>query len=304
MAIVLLNWNGHEDTIECLESLKNINYSNFDVYLVDNDSKGESVDSIKHYLENDSFYLSDIVSYDEFSTYVKPNDINLLFILNNENSGFAGGNNVALDFISKNKSSDYVLLLNNDTVVSNDFLNGLLDKFNESSNTGFVGINHYYYGTSNLQTIGGGLVDLVHGECMASYDDNQTDFDFITGSCIFTSLEVLLDVGLMNEDYFMYWEDVDWSSTVREHGYVLQVSDTGCIYHKEGASIKSLSRIYYHTRNRIFYMKRHTSGLIYYKFIVYIILYVLKESVTNIFKDSKYSKTLLKGLKDGLLKVI
>lgn len=200
--------------------------------------------------------------------------------------------------------SDYILLLNNDTIVSHDFIDGLLEKIKESRKIGFVGAKHYYYyDKDKIQTVGGGLVDLVHGEAMAvTEDDVCDDFDFITGSCILMSLEVLLDAGLMFSGFFMYWEDVDWSTTVREHGYKLKVSDYGCIYHKEGASIKSLSRIYYHTRNRIFYMKRHTHGLMYYKFIIYIILFVLKESTTNITKNRKYSKTLLKGLKDGLLK--
>lgn len=254
-------------------------------------------------MKRDNYYSYHVVSKKHLADYVKPDDVDILFILNDENSGFAGGNNVALNYISKTRLCDYVLLLNNDTIVSPDFINGLVDKFKESQNTGFVGVNHYYYhDKSKLQTVGGGMIDLVHGEAMAVYDNNVDNFDFITGSCIFTSLDILLEVGVMNEDFFMYWEDVDWSSVVCEHGYKLHISTIGCIYHKEGASIKSLSRIYYHTRNRIFYMKRHTSGLIYYKFIIYIILYVLKESFTNIISNRQYSKILLKGLKDGLFK--
>ena len=197
------------------------------------------------------------------------------------------------------------MLLNNDTIVTSDLLTGLVNKFNESENTGFVGANHYYYhNRDEMQTVGGGTIDMIHGECMAITTNGVRDeFDFITGSCILMSCEVLRRVGVMSEDYFMYWEDVDWSTRTRNHGYKLRISDVGCIYHKEGASIKSLSRIYYHTRNRILYMSRYTSGLTYYKFIIYIVLYVLKESVTNITKNNEYSKTLLKGLKDGLLTV-
>lgn len=300
---MLLNWNGHEDTVECLESLKHVDYENYDIYLVDNDSKKGSVDYIIDYLERDNFYSYQVVSKKHLADYVKPDDVDILLILNDENSGFAGGNNVALNYISETGLCDYVLLLNNDTTVSPDFITGLVDKFKESSNTGFVGINHYYYhDKSKLQTVGGGMVDLVHGEAVAVYDNNADDFDFITGSCIFTSLDVLLEAGVMNEDFFMYWEDVDWSGAVCEHGYKLHISTTGRIYHKEGASVNSLSRIYYHTRNRILYMKRHTGGLIYYRFIIYIILYVLKESFTNIISNRQYSRTLLKGLRDGLFK--
>ena len=95
-----------------------------------------------------------------------------------------------------------------------------------------------------------------------------------------------------------------YTTCARKKGYKLTISDTGYIYHKEGASIKSVSRIYYHTRNRILYMKRNTSGLPYYKFMIYIVFYVLKESTTNFFKNREYSLALLRGLKDALLKII
>ena len=288
-----------------MDSLKSLDYPSFDVYLVDNGSQRESVNAILNYLNNGSFYSIDLIQNENLSNFTKTNDSNIVFILNENNSGFAGGNNVALNYIKDNVPTGYVMLLNNDTIVTSDLLTGLVTKFNESDDTGFVGANHYYYHDKNrMQTVGGGSIDMVHGECMAITTNGITDeFDFLTGSCILMSCEVLRKVGVLNEDYFMYWEDVDWSTCARNLGYKLRISDVGCIYHKEGASIKSLSRIYYHTRNRILYMKKYTTGLTYYKFIIYIALYVLKESFTNINQNKEYSKTLLKGLKDGLLKV-
>lgn len=302
---MLLNWNGEEDTIECLDSLKSLNYPDFEVFLVDNDSCENSVNSILNYLDNDEYYNYVLVEKKHLDTFVRTDDSNLIFILNDSNAGFAGGNNVALNYVKDNYPSGYVMLLNNDTIVTDDLLDALVEKFNESDDIGFVGAKHYYYHDRNtLQTVGGGLIDLVHGECMAVTEFGKYDeFDFLTGSCVFMSCDVLRDVGVMSEDYFMYWEDVDWSTRARLKGYKLKISDTGCIYHKEGASIKSLSRIYYHTRNRIIYMKRNTNGLTYHKFIIYIFLYVMKESVTNIHKNKQYSHTLIKGLKDALLKI-
>ena len=302
---MLLNWNGEEDTIECLDSLKSLNYPDFEIFLVDNNSCENSVNSILNYLDNDEYYNYVLVEKKHLDTFVRTDDSNLIFILNDSNAGFAGGNNVALNYVKDNYPSGYVMLLNNDTIVTDDLLDALVEKFNESDDIGFVGANHYYYHDRNtLQTVGGGLIDLVHGECMAVTEFGKYDeFDFLTGSCVFMSCDVLRDVGVMSEDYFMYWEDVDWSTRARLKGYKLKISDTGCIYHKEGASIKSLSRIYYHTRNRIIYMKRNTNGLTYHKFIIYIFLYVMKESVTNIHKNKQYSHTLIKGLKDALLKI-
>ncbi len=270
--------------------------------MVDNNSEKSSISYIEDYLYNQNYYSFDTVEVSSLDNYIKQEDINLLFILNDNNAGFAGGNNVALDYLINNKLSDYVLLLNNDTIVSEDFLDALLDKIRQGDDIAFVGCTHYYYDNpESMQTVGGGCVDLVHGECSAILDKTAVeDYDFITGSCILMSIDVLCDLGVMSTDYFMYWEDVDWSTRAREKSYKLKVSDYGCIYHKEGSSIKSLNRIYYHTCNRILYMKRHTTGLIYYKFLIYILCYVAKESFSNIIKNKQYSKTLIKALIHGL----
>lgn len=301
ISLVLLNWNGHEDSVECLNSLQNLNYDNFDIYLVDNNSQPESVEYIKSYLQRSS-YTYDVKEKCELDGYIKPDSVDVLFILNDENSGFACGNNVALNYILATKNTDYVLLLNNDTTVKPNLLSEMISEYVKYPDTGFMGVKHYYYHEpGKIQTIGGGLVDKTHGEAMAIREPGVTDvYDFITGSCILMSFEVLETVGVMYCDYFMYWEDVDWSATAREYGYKLRICDRTSIYHKEGASIKSLKRIYYHTRNRIWYIKRHSSRNIYYKFLIYIVLYVMKESVMNIAKNTQYSKILIKALIDGL----
>ena len=301
VAIILLNWNGYGDTIECLESLKGVNYDDFTVYLVDNDSGDDSVEKITEYLDRDKFYEYDILSRLNLDSYHKKSNINLVLILNDSNNGFAGGNNVALKYIMDNDVCDYVLLLNNDTIVSEDFITDLEDEFVEEEETGFVGITHYYYDTHEIQTIGSGLVDTKHGEATAILEDTGLEPDFITGSCIFTSRDVLIDVGLIYEDYFLYWEDVDWSTTAKNKGYMHKTSSKGYICHKEGASIESLNRIYYHTRNRIVYRKRHAKTSTYYHFLVYIILYVMKEITFNLGRTS-HNKIMIKALIHGIMK--
>lgn len=300
LSIVLLNWNGHLDTVECLDSLKNLDFTDFNIYLVDNDSETESVEYINDYLKNQGYYSYETITCGQLNDYT--GDVDLLFILNDVNAGFAGGNNVALEYLIKNDVCDYVLLLNNDTVVSSDLIDGLFDKYGQEDNVGFVGATHYYYDDkASIQTVGGGTIDWNHGECMAIRQKSQYDsYDFITGSCVFMPISVLREVGPISTEYFMYWEDVDWSTVACKKGYELKVSDYGCIYHKEGSSIKSLSRIYYHTANRILFMKKFSDEKIYRRFIIYIVLYVLKESSLNVLKNREYSKTLLKGLLKGL----
>ena len=206
VSIVLLNYNGELDTIECLESLKKIDYPSFKIFLVDNKSCDESVEKIKSFLDYDEFYDYDLVFEDDLSDYTLRKDCNLVFVLNNCNYGFAGGNNVALKYILENNLGDYVLLLNNDTIVSRDFLDCLVRTSKNNDDDCFVGMTHYYYDKrDSIQTIGGGLVDMVHGEASAIRDPEYTgNLDFLTGSCILSSLKVLSEVGLLCEDYFMY----------------------------------------------------------------------------------------------------
>jgi len=103
VSIIILNWNGLKDTIECLESLKKITYPNYEVIVVDNDSKGNDADILE----------------ERYKNYIR-------VIRNKENLGFAGGNNVAIRQVLKEEKSDYILLLNNDTIVEPNFLEELI----------------------------------------------------------------------------------------------------------------------------------------------------------------------------------
>ncbi|MCE5214153.1 MAG: glycosyltransferase, partial [Methanobacterium sp.] len=100
VTIVIVNWNGWEDTIECLKSLYHVNYTNFNIIIVDNHSQDDSVKKIKDYIENKK----------------------LILIVNDENYGFAEGNNIGIRYAQKNFNPDYILLLNNDTIVDKEFL--------------------------------------------------------------------------------------------------------------------------------------------------------------------------------------
>lgn len=276
-----------------------VTYHNISIYVVDNDSSDDSIDKLEQYLEHSNYSYFHTRRAD-LNHMLEPRDVYLL--LNDENSGFAGGNNVALEYIINYAQTDYILLLNNDTIVEPDFIEQLKRKFLEYPDTGFVGIRHYYYDDrTSLQTIGGGLVDSTHGEAMALHELDRGEFDFITGSCIFMSLDVLKTVGVLSEDYFLYWEDVDYSKRAIDAGYKLRVADQGCIYHKEGASLKSANRYYYHTRNRIRYMKKFYGGSKYYKFLIYIIGYVFADiHFSDGFKEIYTARIC--GLIDGLFR--
>ncbi len=148
VSIIILNWNGWEDTIECLESLYQINYPNYDVIVVDNGSQNESVEMIKNYASGELSVESDFFEYKKFNKPIKifeysakeleslqiinenyynlDSNNKLILIKNEVNSGFSEGNNIGINFSLQFLNSNYILLLNNDTVVDKNFLNELV----------------------------------------------------------------------------------------------------------------------------------------------------------------------------------
>ncbi|PIN86236.1 hypothetical protein COV19_05500 [Candidatus Woesearchaeota archaeon CG10_big_fil_rev_8_21_14_0_10_44_13] len=176
VAIIILNWNGWKDTIECLESLFKIDYPDYDVVIVDNNSTNGSVDKIKGYLKGKTVVNSKYFSYDQSNKplkyievdeeYIKPgkwghkavregvcslfNDIfdrkgNIIIIKNKHNYGFAEGNNVAIDLILRMGKHDYINLLNNDTIVEREYLKFLIECFEKNKRVGMTGPKIYFY---------------------------------------------------------------------------------------------------------------------------------------------------------------
>ena len=149
VSIIVLNWNGWENSIECLESVYKIDYPSYHLILVDNASKDESIAKIREYCDGKLKPVSNYVSYTDQNKPITVREIDyneidetdwedmfvnngsnhensLLFLKNDENYGLAGGNNIAIKFAMDKINPDYVLLLNNDTVVDKKFLNELI----------------------------------------------------------------------------------------------------------------------------------------------------------------------------------
>ncbi|MCE7698463.1 MAG: glycosyltransferase [Methanobacterium paludis] len=188
VAVIILNWNGWEDTIECLESLYQINYPNYQVILVDNASTDDSIQKIKEYCQGTLKPQSKFYTYQtknkpikitEYSTEeseafngacktalpkteLHPNK-NMILIKNTKNYGFAEGNNIGIRYALRSLNQDYTLLLNNDTVVDKNFLTELVKTAESSAEIGVVGPKIYYYDTNGRTDMAsniGGVVDL------------------------------------------------------------------------------------------------------------------------------------------------
>ncbi len=325
VSIIILNWNGWKDTVECLESLYQNKYDNYSVILVDNDSDDNSLQKIKGYCNGEMKISSELVKYqisnkpiniveinqDELDKKIKVTGKNLILIKNEQNQGFAKGNNTGIRFALKNFNPDYFLLLNNDTVQDPKFLIELIKAVESNEKFGFAGPKTYLYDDKDIiQAAGGGNIDFLRGESREAAFmekdtgkfDKNSQLDYVGGSCLLVKKEVIENIGLLDEAYFMYWEDVDWCFTGREAGYKSIYSFKSKIWHKYGTSSQNYFKTYYHNRNRIYFMKKHAPENLYQKFMSHYLPEILKESGYQLIyeRNWKLFKSLIKGTIDGL----
>ena len=320
VSIIILNWNGWEDTIECLESVYQINYSNYNVVLVDNNSEDKSVEMIKTYLKGDIPIRSEFYEYNsdnkpinvvESKTHPETIDLkDLILIINPENYGFAGGNNVGIHYSMKHLKPDYLLLLNNDTVVDKNFLTELVKTGNSKENIGFIGPKTLFYDKKDIiQEAGGGDVDYRHCKVeeigFNDVDDGSLDYyiepDYVGGACLLVKFEVVKKIGALDSNYFMYWEDVDWCITGFENGYKSAYEYKSVIWHKYGSSSENEFKMYYLNRNRLYFMRKHVRSVAYIKFLSYFVPFILFESSYQFIRnhDQKMAGAFFMGMIDG-----
>lgn len=231
ISIVILNWNGFADTIDCLISLSKCTYSNFDVILIDNNSNDESVSVIKKWLTESRFQ-------------------NLILIENKENYGFAKGNNIGIDIALKN-NSDFILLLNNDTVVESDFLIELLNFYNQNNNYLVLTPQIRYFNKPNvIWNCGGKLSNF--GTRKYFYNDTHykelpnIDFikiSFITGCSIMINSLVIKKIGKLSENYFFGEEDFEFSMRLKKNKINAACVLNSKIFHKVNSSISKTSEL-------------------------------------------------------------
>ena len=261
VSTILINYNSKEDTLACLSSLSKIKTTGFKhtIIIVDNASK--DVFQLPNRLKNSTTEI----------------------IRSESNIGFTGGNNMGIYYAIEKYNSDYVLLLNNDTTVDENFLKELVRTAEADSKIGMVGSKIFFskgkefhidsYDKKDLGNVlwyAGGSIDWDHlaafhrgvDEIDSGQFDNQTESDFVTGCSMLVKREVLEKVGTFDKRFFLYLEDVDWSVRVKNAGYTIAFSPTSIVYHKNaGSSGGSGSKIhqYYQTRNRLLFAFKHGS---------------------------------------------
>lgn len=213
--VIILNWNGKEDTIECLNSLQKVKYDNFEITVVDNASTDDSVEIIAA----------------EFPS--------VKLIKNNMNLMYAGGNNVAIKEVL-NGDAVHILILNNDTILHEDFLEHLVKVFRSDEKVGIVAPKINYYSDRKLIWYAGGFVNFFTGNIyhrgLRKQDDGKYDLsnevDYATGCCMLIKRELFEKIGLLDEAYYIYTEDVDFSFKAQAAGYKVVFEPRSLIWHK------------------------------------------------------------------------
>jgi GT2 family glycosyltransferase len=215
VCVALLNWNRWQDTVSCLESLQKIDYLQCQIVVIDNGSTDDSV------------------------RYIRQRFAKIEIIQLQQNSGFAGGCNVGIRHAFR-LGFQYVWLLNNDTKVAPSTLREMVEVAEADPRIGAVGSVIYDMSgpPHRIQVWGGGRVNLWFGRSSHCREEVSPDkLDYLTGASLLLRRKALEDIGLLDEGFFMYWEDADLCFRLKSAGWKLAVARESRIWHKKGASL-------------------------------------------------------------------
>ncbi|WP_161486053.1 glycosyltransferase family 2 protein [Desulfotomaculum copahuensis] len=315
VSVIILNWNGCEDTIECLTSLQKCDLRNIQVILIDNGSEDSSVEKVLAWANKSHVSTLDIdhkYAVNQETDFRCFHNSKLIIIKSKKNLGFAEGNNVGIRFALKVSKPDYLLLLNNDTVVDANFLKRLINAFTVFPNAGFAGPKVYYYdyfGQKNVIDSAGGKIDFWTGRAfnlmsrtIDQRDDEQYKIvDFIQGSCILLQVKVIQEIGLLDQQYFAYWEECDWCIRAKRKGYISVYVPTSMIWHKIAASNKGSKNIYWLIRNRFIFMKKNanTFQLVTFYIFFWLVHFWIQALGFLVKKETDKLSSYFKGLIEG-----
>jgi len=264
-AVIVLNWNGAGDTERCLENLLRLAADDFSIFVCDNASSDDSVARLRAWQRDRLPVLN----------AMRATDIAMRLIETGGNLGYAGGNNVGLRAALAEGFSSF-WILNNDCEPEPDSLCWLRRRLVEDPAIGLCGSTLVYaHDRRRVQALGGGSFSRLkgRGSAIGGLSDARLSVDqasverrlrFVNGASMLVTRAFIETVGLMSEDYFLYWEELDWAA--RSGGrFRLGYAPQSIVRHKVGASIGtsdfgwgSALSVYYLTRNRVRFCWRHS----------------------------------------------
>lgn len=282
ISIITLTWNQTKITCEFLESTRKFNYKNYEIIVCD--------------------MGSDIDPTEEINAGNYPNT---RVIRSEKNLGFSGGNNWGI----RQAKGDYIFIVNNDTEVTPDLLDVLLQPFFENKEIGVTCPKiRFYHHPDTIQYAGFHPINTYTGRTTAvgslEKDNGQHDtpgFTYGAHACaMLVKREVIEKVGIFPEKFFIYYEEWDWSCRILKAGFKIYYQPKGLIYHKESITMgkKSAIKVYYHTRNRILFMRRNTNILQFFFFMVFFSFLAAPKAIFKfaLTKQFQHLKSYIKGI--------
>lgn len=290
VSIIILNYNGLTDTIECLESLKKITYPNYDTIVVDNDSAGDDVKVLR----------------EKYGNY-------LHIVENDKNYGFAGGNNIGMRYALTNSNPDYLLLLNNDTIVDPEFVTEMVKVTESDPAIGAAVAKIYLYHKPNRFEAVGSKINMWRGQCFrigwmrkdTEQYEKLRELDAAAANSLLITKGVIQNVGFFDESYFIYLDDADYCVRVRRAGYKIVYVPKAKIWHKVGASARRVTGLpyYYLARNNFRFMRQHATKWQYRCFLAYFLvchLWLMTGAYLIYFRSLRVLLGFYRGVRDGL----
>lgn len=273
--IVILNYDGKDVIKKCLSSVFKVDYPNFEVVVVDNDSRDGSLEEARN------------------------NFSKAHFIKNEANLGFSTGNNVGIRFALE-RMAKYVLLLNNDTEVEKDFLTRLVEVAQHDEKIGLLSpviLN----GADKRIWFAGGQIDWLKMKTRHEQKVQVKDFyetGFISGCAMLVQADVFKKIGLLDEDYFLYWEDADFSVRAKRAGFKQVVVSGSWVYHFEKSEQEKKNKIYWLVVSGLLFFKKNTPLMLRPWIVTYIAARKIKNWLDVLTKRNEMAPVVQKAYKD------
>lgn len=288
LSVILVNFKRPDLTIDCVRSLLSSKFTDFEIVIVDNESTPESNDKLRASCPR---------------AVVLPSEKNL---------GFGGANNLGIRYALQH-GADYILLLNNDTIVRDDTIEILLRTAKEYPQAGVIGAKIYYYERPNELWYAGGRLDVNKalgrhigiGKIDDGYRMECVETDFVTGCCLLTKREVIDKIGMLDHSYFLYDEDADYSIRARKAGYSVLYQPSASLYHRvsKSAGWDSPVYIYFNLRNKLLFLRKNGNPRKLIFNLHYFLYFYSRQFIRLLFKHRNYraARAAFLGLRDGLM---
>lgn len=279
VSVIILHFSDTDGLLECLASLGRVSYANFDIFVIHNGPESA-----------------------ELEKRLSPFSRRLIEIIHiGNNLGFAAGNNIGIKRALE-KGAEYFFLLNDDTVVGEDLLNILMDAAQKNPLAGMLGAEVRYYAERERISFSGAVFDPL--SCRFTFPRSGKlangsaelpliESDYITGCALLVSKKLIDTVGLLDERFFLYWEDTDWGLRAKKFGFQNLVIPSAHVWHKVSFSsggMDSLIRVYHKTRSHLLLAKLHAPDALtklHIQFIRDIAWLLLKSNDRNRFKKAR-----------------